>query len=128
MLATLLLAQAARPADFGAHTLWDWVEAHASIVYPALAIGVIGLIVWALLTGFKAERLNFEQKSRLKTHIIQLMQRRISGVSAEAVAAELQIDLLTAASLLNELAQEGVVDASARAIADAPIHYRIRGR
>lgn len=124
-----ILTLAAPDADLGIHSLWEWIEANGSITYPAVAVVVIGLMVWALLAGFRTDRLNAEQRGALKMRIVQLMRRRVSGVSAEAVSAELQIDLLVAARLLAELAEEGLIDASTvRATPGAAIQYRIRGR
>lgn len=113
----------------GIHSLWEWIEANGRFTYPAVAVVVIGLMVWALLAGFRTDRLNAEQRGALKMRIVQLMRRRVSGVSAEAVSAELQIEILVAARLLSELAEEGLIDASSlRASPGAAIQYRIRGR
>jgi hypothetical protein len=118
-----LLAAPRGPPDGGPHQLWEWIEAHSSIVYPALAVLIIGLIVGALLASWKSDELNAESRGKLKMEILALIRRRVSGVSAETVAAAVQIDLMLAARLLAELDEEGLVSASGR----APIQYRIRG-
>lgn len=110
-------------ADEGPRVLWEWIERHATIVYPAIAILIVGLIVGALFASWKADDVSAERRGELKMRIMQVMRRRISGVSADTIAAELQIDLMLAARLLSELDQEGFVSASGL----QPIQYRLRG-
>lgn len=105
--------------------LWTWIEEHGSIVYPAMALVIIGLIAGALFASWRADELEGERKGELKMKILQVMRRRISGVSAEQIAAELQIDVLVAAKLLGELDNEGVV-ATTRPAGSAPSQYRLR--
>lgn len=123
----LAAAAARRVREAGAHDLWEWIEANGAIVYPALALAIIGLIVAALLATWRSEEMSAEQRGRLKLEILQIVRRRISGVSAEAVAAELQVDLMLAARLLGELDEEGLVSSS-RTGAQTPAMYRLRGR
>lgn len=105
--------------------LWQWIEEHGAIVYPALALIIIGLIAGALFASWRADELEGERKGELKMKILQVMRRRISGVSAEQVAAELQIDVLVAAKLLTELDSEKVV-AAAPGAGSSPTLYRMR--
>lgn len=121
--ALLLAAPRTRGSEPGPHQLWEWIEAHASFVYPALAILIIGLIVGALLATWKSDDLDAEARGKLKMKIVQLVRRRVSGISAEQVAAEMQIDIMRAARLLGELDEEGLVSSSG----GRPVQYRIRG-
>lgn len=105
--------------------LWKWIEDNGSIVYPALALVIIGLIAGALFASWRADELEGERKGELKMKILQVMRRRISGVSVEQIAAELQIDVLVAAKLLSELDEEGVV-AATRTAGSTPSQYRLR--
>lgn len=124
MLSSLLLAQTARRRfDSGVHAIWEWMEVNATVVYPAIALGIIALIIGALFASWRSDELNAEQRGELKDRMLKLMRRRISGVSAEVVAAEMQIDTLTAGRLLSELVDQGLVSASN----SSPVHYRIRG-
>jgi hypothetical protein len=130
-LVTLLLAAGQkavpeRAPESSAHELWVWIESNSSVVYPAIAIVIVGLIVAALMASWKSDELNAEQRGQLKMKIMQIMRRRISGVNAQQVAAELQIDVSIAAKLLSELAEEGLVAAAAQS-SNAPQQYRIRG-
>jgi hypothetical protein len=124
VLSAILLA--GPKGDSTAHELWLWIEQNSAVVYPAIAIVIVGLIVGALMASWKSDEMNAEQRGQLKMKIMQIMRRRISGVSAQIVAAELQIDISVAAKLLNELAEEGLV-AGGQGSGSAPVQYRIRG-
>ena len=54
-----------------------------------------------------------EQRAELKTRIMGVMRRRASGVSADLVAAELQVDLMVAERMLREMVDEGMLGTSA---------------
>lgn len=120
----MVVAQAARTTfDGGLHTLWEWMDANATVVYPVIAVAIIALIVGALFASWRSDELNAEQRGRLKDAMLKLMRRRVSGVSAEQVAAELQIDTVLAGRLLSELVEQGLVSASQ----SSPVQFRLRG-
>jgi hypothetical protein len=120
----VLAAPRGRPAPDGPQQLWEWIEAHSGLVYPAIALCILGLIIGAALAFFRSDEMDAEKAGKLKREIMLLLRRRVSGVGVDQVAAELQVDRLVAARLLTELEQEGLVSASA----SAPVQYRIRGR
>ncbi len=123
MTGALVLAAARRSSEFGPHQLWEWIEAHATVVYPAVALLIVGLIVGALLGAMRSNELGFEERSKMKRELMLLIRRRVSGVAADQAAAELQIDVATAGTLLAELEEEGLVTGSR----STPVQYRIRG-
>lgn len=120
---SIVLAAGRNPLDDGLAQLWKWMEANGTIVYPAIALIIIGLIAGALFASWRADELAGEQRGELKMRILQVMRRRISGVSAEQVAAELQIETILAAKLLDELEKDGTVSA---ARGGTLVQYRIR--
>ena len=125
MTATLILAAGKhKNGDFGPHQLWEWIESHAMLVYPAISLLIVGLIVGALLGAMRSTDLNAEERSRLKKELMLLLRRRVSGLAADQAAAELQVDIQVAATLLGELQQEGLVTGSR----STPVQYRIRGQ
>ena len=127
---SILLAAKARPVDdgFRIRHIWEWIENNAWFTYPGLALLVIGLIAAALVSSARQEEVSAERRGHLKMLIMGVMRRRVSGVTAETVAADLKIDLILAGKLLAELAQEGVIAASAAAPNEtAGARYRLRG-
>ena len=123
-----LLATAVRKAeDTGIHTLWEWMEENSLFTYPAIALSIIALIGGALIASWRSQAMSAEQKSVLKGKIMAIMRRRVSGVSPEAIAAELQIDVMTSAKLLSELTEEGVIAASHGGSSTDTARYRLKG-
>jgi hypothetical protein len=122
------VAAARQQADeVGIHSIWEWIEGHSLVAYPVMALSILLLIGGALVASWRSQAMSAEQKSQLKGKIMAIMRRRVSGVSPEAVAAELQIEVLAAASLLNELAEEGVVATAQSGSATDAARYRIKG-
>jgi hypothetical protein len=107
------------------HQLWEWVEAHGAIVFPAIAAVVIGLLVFSVLRGWKAVELSAEEKRRLKADIMRLMRKLPAGVSAEAVAKEFAVDVFHAATLLREMEDEGLIQEST--MTSGVSAYRLKG-
>lgn len=127
-LQTPVLTAAKQQADeAGIHSIWEWIEDHSLVAYPVLALAIIGLIGWALVSSWRSQALSAEQKIHLKGQIMAIMRRRVSGVSPEAVAAELQIDVLIAASLLSQLAEEGAIAAAQNTSGADAARYRLKG-
>jgi hypothetical protein len=112
--------------DSGIHLIWEWIEDHAWFTYPAVAVLVIGLIAGAMVSNARAQEVSAEHRGHLKMQIMGVMRRRISGVSAEAVAADLQIDIMLAAQLLADLAAEGLVSESVNPDDHTSTRYRLR--
>jgi hypothetical protein len=121
-------AHAARPPqETGIQTLWEWIEEHGIIVYPVVLISMVILIGGALVASWHSQDISATQRGELKMKIMSIMRRRVSGVSAEVIAAELQIDLMLAAKLLADLASEGLVVAMGGSTSSEAVRYRLRG-
>jgi hypothetical protein len=107
------------------HALWEWVEAHGAIVYPAIAAVVIGLLVFSVLRGWKAVELTAAEKRKLKEDVLRLMRKLPAGVSAETVARELDVDVFHAATVLHEMENDGVIQEST--MTSGVTAYRLKG-
>ena len=116
-----------RASEPGVHSLWEWLEEHGTITYPLIALLIVGLIVGALISNWRSETLSAERRAELKRRIMQIMRKRVSGVSPEAVAAELQIELMDAAMLMRELTEEGMLSATDTQSSGGPARFRLRG-
>jgi uncharacterized protein (DUF2267 family) len=80
-----------------------------------------------MVSNARAQEVSAEHRGQLKMQIMGIMRRRISGVSADTVAADLHIDLLLAAQLLADLASEGLVAESVAPDDHTSTRYRLRG-
>jgi hypothetical protein len=113
--------------DGDSAAVWDWIENHGTIVYPAIVLLVIGLIAAAMVSNARQNEISAERRGQLKMQIMGVMRRRISGISGEHVASDLGIDLMLAVQLLSELASEGLI-AVAGGEDGKDIRYRLRGK
>lgn len=112
------------PADDDAHQIWFWIDDHGDIVYPVVAIVVIGLVALGIRRGMKSNVAQLQQKQEQKDAIVRMMRAKLL-VSAEAVSMDLRIDHFAASALLDELVREGklVEQKSTGGVAN----YRLKG-
>jgi hypothetical protein len=106
------------------HKLWYWIEDHLEIVFPVVGVTVILLVIWAVRRGMMQADDEVAVRTRQKEDIVRLMRGKLL-VNAETVAGELQLDRFRAATLLEELAKEGVL-VHAR-VAGGIASYRLKG-
>jgi len=121
-----LAAKAASPPEMGAHSLWEFVEENAAITYPFIILAVVGLIGGALVMSWRAQELSADKRGELKHEILKLLRKRVSGTSAESIAAEMQLDMHLVALLLNEMKQEGMVTEILSDRANEPVRFRMK--
>jgi hypothetical protein len=128
VFALLLAVKSAAPTEpeSGLHVVWEWIEANAAFTYPGIALLVIGLIAAAMISSARADTMTAERRGQIKMQIMGVMRRRVSGVSAEAVAQDLQIDVLLASQLLSDLAAEGLIAEALGGADGAAARYRLR--
>lgn len=126
--AVLAAERAGNPdPEANASALWEWIENHGTVVYPAIVLLVIGLIASAMVSSARQNEISAERRGQLKMQIMGVMRRRISGISGEHVASDLGIDLMLAVQLLSELSSEGLI-AVAGGEEGKDIRYRLKGK
>ncbi|MGZ6143238.1 MAG: hypothetical protein ACXWLM_07860 [Myxococcales bacterium] len=112
------------PAEDTGQQLWYWVDDHGEIVYPVIAVIVIGLVVLGIRRGMTSNVAQLQKKQDQKDAIVRMMRQKLL-VSAEAVSTGLSIDHFAASALLDELVREGklVEQKSTGGVAN----YRLKG-
>lgn len=112
------------PAEDNTQVIWFWIDDHGEIVYPLVAILVIGLIALGIRRGMTSNVAQLQKKQEQKDSIVRLMRAKLL-VSAEAVSTELHIDHFAASALLDDLVREGklVEQKSSGGVAN----YRLKG-
>ena len=125
----IVLAEAARPrgADAPPEGIWGVLEANPVPTIGIVALVIGTLIVMAVLNGAKSAELSAAQRSELKQRVMQMVRRRMSGVTAVQVAEELQLEVSASGLLLNELTEDGFLLKS-EGTGSAPAHFRLRIR
>lgn len=98
-----------QPAASTNNKYFEWLESHTEIVYPSLAILVVGLVAFAILSAWKKEGMDIETKMRLKKAIVQELRLQMGGLSAETIAKAIGLSGLKTAKLLEEMQRDGIL-------------------
>ncbi len=111
-------------ADDPAQQAWYWIDDHGDVLYPIVALVVIGLVVLGVRRGMSTNVAQLQKKQEQKDAIVRMMRQTLL-VSAEAVSTSLRIDHFAASALLDDLVREGklVEQKSVGGVAN----YRLKG-
>ena len=134
----LALALAAAPRGFRPRThkphapeeedsgrrIWALIEDHGDIVFPVLALIVLGLIFLGIRRGMKSSTAEMQEKQARKDSIVRMMRTKLL-VSPDAVASELNVDRFVASALLDELVKEGKL--VEQRVVGGGANYRLKG-
>lgn len=115
LLASLALARVAfddlgfesAPGMHGGYI--DILERNSHIIYPLLAIGVVGLLVAGILQAWRSQDLDGLAKVELKREIILELRKQMGGVSAEMLARAVNLEPLKTVKLLEEMQRDGIL-------------------
>ncbi len=112
------------PAEDDTHQLWAWLEVHGDVVFPLMGLAIIALLFLGIRRGMQSSGDELQKKMHDKDEIVRMMRSRLL-LSADEVCAQLKIDRLQAAALLEELQREGklVEQRSSSGVAN----YRMKG-
>lgn len=88
----------------------EWFEAHTNTLYPLIAIIVVALIAWGIISAWRGDDMDGLAKAELKREIIRLLRRDVYGLSADKLAAALEIPGGKLLKLLDEMAEENIVE------------------
>lgn len=98
-----------QPAASTNNRYFEWLEAHTQIVYPAIAIAVLGLMAFAILSSWKSQGMDVETKMKLKKAIITELRLAMGGRSAEHLGKSIGLSGLKTVKLLEEMQHDGVL-------------------
>jgi hypothetical protein len=99
-----------RPAGSMDMKYSEWFEAHTSTLYPLIAIVVVALVAWGIISAWRGDDMDGLAKAELKREIIRLLRRDVYGLSADKLAAQLEIPGGKLLKLLDEMAEENIVE------------------
>lgn len=104
---------------------FEWVQNHTNVVYPALAITVIALIAFSILSAWRSEDIDGLKKAELKREIIRQLRKEVWGMTADALARALGVPGTRALKLLEEMAEQKIVES--RTDTSRVTTWRMRG-
>lgn len=88
----------------------EWFENHTNTLYPLIAIVVVALVAWGIISAWRGDDMDGLKKAELKREIIRLLRRDVYGLSADKLAAQLEIPGGKLLKLLDEMAEENIVE------------------
>jgi IclR-like helix-turn-helix domain-containing protein len=98
-----------RPTSSVDPNYFELLERNSHIVYPALALLVLGLVTVAILQASKAHDMDGAVKAEFKKLIIDELRRYPAGLETPDLAAATGLDRSKLVRLLDQMQQEGVL-------------------
>lgn len=98
-----------QPAASTNNKYFEWLESHTHIVYPAIAIAVLGLMAFAILSSWKSQGMDIETKMKLKKAIVSELRLVMGGLSAEHLGKTIGLSGLKTLKLLEEMQRDGIL-------------------
>ncbi|HZH14661.1 MAG TPA: hypothetical protein VE057_09930 [Archangium sp.] len=98
-----------KPASSVDPNYFELLERNSHIVYPALAVVVLGLITVAILQASKAQDMDGAVKVEFKRLIVEELRRYPAGLETPALAAATGLDRSKLVRLLDQMQQDGVL-------------------
>ncbi len=87
----------------------EFLEHNTHIIYPVLAVLVLGLIAAGILQAWRTQDLDGLQKAELKREIILELRKQLGGATADALARSVGIEPFKLVRLLEEMQRDGVL-------------------
>jgi hypothetical protein len=103
----------------------EWFENHTTTLYPLLAIVVVALVAWGIITAWRGDDMDGLKKAELKREIIRILRRDVYGLSADKLASQLEIPGGKLLKLLDEMADENIVES--RTSTSRVTTWRVKG-
>lgn len=89
---------------------FEWLENNTHIVYPIIAIAVVALIAFGIISAWRTEDIDGLKKAEMKREIIRLLRREVYGMTAVRLAQTLDIPGGRMLKLLEEMAEANIVE------------------
>ena len=98
-----------RPAGSTSPKYIEFLEQNSHILYPLIAVAVLGILVIGILQAWRAQDLDGLAKAEFKREVILELRRNMGGISGEALARAVGLEPFKMAKLLEEMQTDGVL-------------------
>ena len=98
-----------RPTSSVDANYFELLERNSHIVYPALALMVLGLVAVAILQASKAQEMDGAVKAEFKKLIVDELRRYPAGLETPDLASATGLDRSKLVRLLDQMQQDGVL-------------------
>jgi len=89
----------------------EFLENNSHILYPLIAVVVVALIAFGVISAWRTEDMDGLQKAELKREIIRELRREIWGMTAESIAKNVGIERMKLLKILEEMQADNIVEA-----------------
>ncbi len=98
-----------KPASSVAPKYFELLERNSHIIYPALAVLVLGLVMMAIIQASRTQEMDGAAKAEFKKLIIDELRRHPSGLDTPELAEALGLERGKLVQLLEQMQQDGVL-------------------
>lgn len=88
----------------------EWLENNSHVVYPIIAVAVVALIAFGIISAWRSEDIDGLKKAEMKREIIRVLRREVYGMTADQLAKALEIPGTRMLKLLEEMAEANIVE------------------
>ncbi len=88
----------------------ELLEENTNILYPAIAVLVVGLIAFGVIAAWRTEDVDVIQKAEMKREIIREMRRQVHGLTVEQLARLTSLPPLKLVRILEEMQEQGITE------------------
>jgi hypothetical protein len=114
-----------KPVGSASVKYFEWLENNSHVVYPLIAVAVVGLIAFGVISAWRNEDIDGLKKAELKRDIIRELRREVYGMSADRLAKLVGVPGTRMLKLLEELAEANIVES--RTDTSRVTTWRIKG-
>ncbi|MFZ5438788.1 MAG: hypothetical protein ACOZQL_02205 [Myxococcota bacterium] len=88
----------------------ELLENNTHIIYPILAVTVVALIAFGVISAWRSEDIDGLKKAELKREIIRELRREVWGMTADRLAKNIGVPGGRMLKLLEEMAEDSIVE------------------
>ena len=99
-----------KPAGSASVRYFELLENNSHIIYPIIAVSVVALIAFGVISAWRTEDVDGLKKAELKREVIRLLRREVYGMTAIRLAEGVGIPPGRMLKLLDEMAEASIVE------------------
>ncbi len=99
-----------KPAGSASVRYFEFLENNTHIIYPIIAVSVVALIAFGVISAWRSEDIDGIKKAELKREIIRELRREVYGMTADRLAKSIGVPGGRMLKLLEEMAESNIVE------------------
>jgi hypothetical protein len=88
---------------------FEFLESHSYVLYPALAVGVLVLMLMGFVVAWRRDDLDIDTRIKYKREIVNQLRRKLAGMTSDDIADLLNAQPRKLLPLLTEMQEEGTL-------------------